>query len=204
MITARSEERLTKTLPVEQHRLQMIRARSKFFFQGGQKFFARGVTYGPFPPEGGIQLPAGEIRAKDIRMIREGGFNLVRIYHVPPADFLDDCAKEDLRVLVTIPWEQHVCFLDCKEVRRKIRETVRQAVGKNIGHPAVLGYAIGNEVPSGIVRWYGADRMERFIESLVDAAKQVDGLSLMTYANYPSTEYLLPSNVDFFCFNVYL
>lgn len=204
MITARSEERLTRTLPVEQHRLQMIRARSKFFFQGGQKFFARGVTYGPFPPEGGVHLPSGEVRAKDIRMIREAGFNLLRIYHVPPADFLDDCAKEDLRVLVTIPWEQHVCFLDSKEVRRKIRETVCLAVGKNNGHPALLGYTVGNEVPSGIVRWYGADRMERFIESLVDAAKQVDGLSLMTYANYPSTEYLLPSNVDFFCFNVYL
>jgi len=204
MITARPEEPLSKPLPVEQHRLQMIRARSKFFFQGGQKFFGRGVTYGPFAPEGGVQLPSGEVRARDLRMIREGGFNLVRIYHVPPADFLDDCAKEELRVLVTIPWEQHVCFLDSKEVRRRIRESVRQAVGRNIGHPALLGYTVGNEVPSGIVRWYGADRMERFIESLVDAAKEVDGLSLMTYANYPSTEYLLPTNVDFFCFNVYL
>lgn len=204
MITARPEEPLTKTLPVEQHRLQMIRARSKFFFQGGQKFFVRGVTYGPFPPEGGIQLPSGEKRARDLRMIREGGFNLVRIYHVPPPQFLDDCAREDLRVLVSIPWEQHVCFLDSKEVRHKIRQSVREAVARNIGHPALLGYTVGNEVPSGIVRWYGADRMERFIESLVDVAKQVDGLGLMTYANYPSTEYLLPSNVDFFCFNVYL
>jgi len=204
MITARSEERLVKPLPVEQHRLQMIRARSKFFFHGGQKFFVRGVTYGPFPPEGGIQLPSGEKRARDLQMIREGGFNLVRIYHVPPPDFLDDCAREELRVLVTIPWEQHVCFLDSKEIRAKIRESVRDSVGKNIGHPALLGYTVGNEVPSGIVRWYGAERMEQFIESLVDAAKQVDGLSMMTYANYPSTEYLLPANVDFFCFNVYL
>jgi glycosyltransferase involved in cell wall biosynthesis len=204
MITARSEERLSKTLPVEQHRLQMIRARSKFFFQGGQKFFVRGVTYGPFPPEGGSQFPSPERRAKDLRMIREGGFNLVRVYQVPPPDFLEACAKEELRVLVTIPWEQHVCFLDSREVQGRIREMVREAVSKNIGHPALLGYTVGNEVPAGIVRWYGAERMERFIESLVDTAKQVDGLSLMTYANYPSTEYLLPANVDFCCFNVYL
>ena len=29
-----------------------IRAVAKFFFEGDQKFFVKGVTYGPFKPDG--------------------------------------------------------------------------------------------------------------------------------------------------------
>ncbi len=34
------------------------------------------------------------------------------------------------------------------------------------GHPAVLCYAVGNEIPASIVRWHGSHKIERFIERL--------------------------------------
>jgi glycosyltransferase involved in cell wall biosynthesis len=55
-----------------------------------------------------------------------------------------------------------------------------------------------------VVRWEGHQRVERFIEQLVDIAKQEDPEALATFASFPPTEYLHPRNVDFYTMNVYL
>ncbi len=51
---------------------------------------------------------------------------------------------------------------------------MRAGVRACAGHPAVLCYAIGNEIPASIVRWYGARRVERFLERLYRAVKAED------------------------------
>ena len=55
-----------------------------------------------------------------------------------------------------------------------------------------------------IVRWHGRTPYERFIERLYSAAKDEDPDALVTYVNYPSTEYLQLPFLDLLCFNVYL
>ena len=57
---------------------------------------------------------------------------------------------------------------------------------------------------SSIVRWYGAKRIETWIERLCETVRAVDSQALVTYVNYPSTEYLRLPFLDFSCFNVYL
>jgi glycosyltransferase involved in cell wall biosynthesis len=54
------------------------------------------------------------------------------------------------------------------------------------------------------VRWYGHRRVERFLERLCDAVREEDPGGLVTYVNYPPTEYLQLSFIDFLSFNVYL
>src|SRR5678815_3999808 len=55
-----------------------------------------------------------------------------------------------------------------------------------------------------MVRWLGAQRVVEFLERLIEEAREVDPRALYSYASYPPTEYLLPTNVDFYSFNVYL
>ena len=55
-----------------------------------------------------------------------------------------------------------------------------------------------------MVRWLGARRVIEFVEELIDTARAADPRPLYSYASYPPTEYLLPQNVDFCSFNVYL
>jgi glycosyltransferase involved in cell wall biosynthesis len=186
--------------------LPRLQARAKFFFEGDQKFYLQGVTYGPFRPqkEGGPQLPAPEKAARDLRLMRELGMNVVRIYHTPPRWFLDLAQAERIRVMVTIPWHKRVLFLDEREAVETIRRNVIQAAIANAGHPAMLGFFIDNEIPSDLVRWYGARRMEEFLNGLVRLVKEHDPFALAAYANFPPTEYLLPSEVDFYSYNVYL
>src|SRR3712207_5602051 len=106
--------------------------------------------------------------------------------------------------MVGLPWEGHVAFLDHGERPRSIEQRVRAGVRACAGHPAVLCYVIGSEIPATIVRWHGRRRVERYLERLYRAAKAEDPEALVTYVNYPSTEYLRLPFVDFFCFNLYL
>ncbi len=178
----------------------------KFFFVGDRKLYLRGVSYGPFGvAEHGFPFPADDLLATDLRLMAELGANTLRTFTVPPRWLLDRAAEQGLRVLVTIPWAQHVCFLDRKELVAEIRGTVRAAAQNLGGHPALLGLLVGNEIPPDIVRWYGPERVREFLRTLVDEIKQQAPSALVSYANFPSTEYLdLAEFLDFLSFNVYL
>jgi O-antigen biosynthesis protein len=182
-----------------------VRALAKFFFEGGEKFFVKGVTYGPFRPDAsGDYLGTPEQARRDLAQMRELGINVARIYHLPPPWFLDCCLEAGVRVLITLPWAKHVEFLVKARTRREIVRAVRAAVVKHAGHPAIFGYLVGNEIPTTMVRWLGVRRVTEFIETLIRVARAADPDVLFSYASYPPTEYLLPQNVDFCCFNVYL
>ncbi|HEX6189818.1 MAG TPA: glycosyltransferase [Pyrinomonadaceae bacterium] len=179
--------------------------RGKFIYAGTDKLYIRGVTYGPFcPDENGNEYGDPELVARDFAAIAANGFNTIRTYTAPSRWFLDLAWQYGLRVMVGLAWEQHITFLDDRGRKTKIRNRLRAAVRSCAGHPAILCYAIGNEIPASIVRWYGAPRIERFLRNLHRALKPADPAALFTYVNYPSTEYLNLPFLDFVCFNVYL
>jgi GT2 family glycosyltransferase len=132
------------------------------------------------------------------------GANLLRVYHVPPRWLLDLAAKYELLLLVDVPWDKHLVFLDDAARRTAARQAVCHAVLACAHHPAVLAFSVANEIPPDIVRWSGAARVADFIDELVAEAKRLDPECLCTFANYPPTEFLQPQRLDFVCFNVYL
>src|SRR6476620_643551 len=188
-----------------QNETSRIRPRAKFFFDGDKKFFVKGVTYGPFKPDAeGNYVGRPEKVDADLALMRDAGLNVVRIYHSPPRWFLDCCAAAGMRVLVTLPWEKHIEFLRARSTRKQIAENVRASVKTHAGHPAIFGYLVGNEISSTMARWLGTIRVIEFVEELIRIGRAIDPDALFSYATYPPTEYLLPQNSDFSCFNVYL
>lgn len=182
-----------------------VRVKGKFFHAGDRKFYVRGVTYGPFPPgPTGSEYPDRESVDRDFSRMAEGSVNAVRTYTLPPRWLLDSAQAHGLRVMIGLPWEQHVTFLNDRQITRGIVRKVREGVRAYAGHPAVLCFAVGNEIPAPIVRWHGHKPVERFLRRLHLAAKDEDPDALVTYVNYPSTEYLHLPFMDFECFNVYL
>ena len=181
------------------------RVDGKFFYVGDEKLLIRGVTYGPFasraPGDDGYDPATAE---HDFREMASNGVNAVRLYDVPEPWMLDAAARHDLYVLVGVPWEQHVAFLELPGVAKSVEQRIRAAVRVCAGHPSVLGFAIGNEIPARIVRWHGPHRVERFLERMCQAVHEEDPKALVTYVNYPSTEYLRVPAVDFHSYNVYL
>ena len=106
--------------------------------------------------------------------------------------------------MVGIQWEQHTTFLDDRRRVRSIRKRVRESVRARTNHPAAFCYTIGNEISASIIRRQGPRRVERFILKLYQTAKNEDPEVLVTYVNYPTTEYLEFPFLDFACFNAYL
>ena len=81
----------------------------------------------PFPDRGAA-------RDATSRLMAELGANTLRTFTVPPRWLLDRAAEHGLRVLVTIPWAEHVCFLDRKDlVARDPRHGARR--GREPGRP---------------------------------------------------------------------
>ena len=107
--------------------LPPITVRAKFFFEGDAPWFLRGVTYGPFRPNAdGDFMSTPEQARRDFALMREMGINLIRVYHVPARWLLDLAAEHGLRVLVSIPWTQHVEFLNSRSLIRQIKKVVRE------------------------------------------------------------------------------
>jgi GT2 family glycosyltransferase len=179
--------------------------RGKFLHCGEEKLYVRGVTYGTFRSNGqNGDYPDPAVVEHDFREMGANGVNVVRTYTAPPRWLLDLALAHGLRVMVGLPWEQHIAFLDEPARRKQIEERIRQGARACAGHPAVLCYAVGNEIPASIVRWHGRRRVERFIRRIYDVAKSEDPDALVTYVNYPSTEYLRLPFLDLVCFNVFL
>lgn len=182
-----------------------VRVDGKFFRAGPEKFYIKGITYGPFAPsEPYGHFASPEQTAQDFRQITELGANVLRVYYVPPTWFLDLATEHGLKVLIDIPWAKHLCFLDSETSKAEARSTVRKAVEANKGHPAIFAYSVVNEISADIVRWSGVRQVTEFIELLIEDARKIDPDCLYTFTSFPPSEFLQPANTDFSCFNVYL
>ncbi len=182
-----------------------VRRDGKFFRVGGDKFYVKGVTYGPFAPNAdGEPFPSPLQACEDFEQIRDLGGNCIRIYHVPPTWFMDLALELGLRIFLDVAWPKNLTFAEDAELQRQAHEAVRHAARVCGKHPAIFAISVVNEIPPDIVRYVGRNRIEQFIDELVATAKAEAPECLVTFANFPTTEFLQPRDIDFVCFNVYL
>ncbi|HTI38678.1 MAG TPA: glycosyltransferase [Vicinamibacterales bacterium] len=185
--------------------MQPVKVDGKFLREGTSRFLVKGVTYGTFAPrEDGLQFPTRDRVRTDFAAMASAGFNTVRVYTPPPVWLLDDAHEAGLRVMVGLPWTQHVAFLDDAALTASIFREIETHVRRLAGHPSVLMFALGNEIPPSVVRWHGRARIEEFLKELCDRARAAAPDALFTYVNYPPTSYLDLSAFDVCSFNVYL
>ena len=181
-----------------------VRVSGKWLYSGAERVLLRGVTYGTFDASLEDGVPPAERVEEDFAQMAAAGVNAVRMYTAPTVWLLDLAQAAGLHVMVGLAWEQHVAFLDEPGRADAIEARVREQVRSCAGHPAVLCYSVGNEIPTSIVRWHGGPATERFLERLCSAVREEDAAALVTYVNYPSTEYLDLPFLDLVCFNVFL
>lgn len=177
----------------------------KFLRVGGARFWVKGVTYGTFAANSNGEPYPEHGRLKDdfARMV-EAGVNTVRLY-TPPSDRIADAAAEaGIYLIPDICWGPRFCELHKPDDLKAIFDWTRGHAKRLAGHPALLMYSIGNEIPPLIVRWYGRKRIEQFLAELDGILKAEAPGSLTTYAYHPPTEHLHLPFLDVISFNVYL
>src|ERR1051326_1228114 len=146
------------------HRSRPV-AWGKFLWRGGGKLYLKGVTYGPLAAEADEDGSPKDVRS-DFASLAASGINCVRVYTVPPRWLLDIAEENGLLVFAGVQWEEHLTFLDNRNLTRSIVARVRAAARGLKGHAALAGIAVGNEIPASIVRWHGAKAIERFLKDL--------------------------------------
>jgi GT2 family glycosyltransferase len=203
----------SEALPAATHVLRPIdpgsarpAVRGKFIYAGSEKLFVRGVTYGTFRPDpDGHEYPPRRTVESDFAQMAASGINAVRVYTMPPVWLLDVAASCGLRVMPSLAVERYAGYLaDGGSPPPKVERTLRTALEQIAGHRALLCYAIGNEIPAATVRWLGRTRVERYLGRMYRMIRSADPNALVTYANYPSAEYLQLPFLDVVCFNLYL
>lgn len=183
------------------------RVTGKFLRVANRKFLVKGVSYGAFEPDAAKREYHDLARIdRDFAQMAASGFNTVRIPHtMPPRELLDIAWRHGLMVMVGLSAEQYVGYLiDRHKKAPDIDGIVREKVRSVAGHPALLCYAVGNEIAASVVRWLGRRRVERYLHRIFQCIKQEDPEGLVTYVNYPTTEFLQLPFLDLVSFNVYL
>jgi GT2 family glycosyltransferase len=178
----------------------------KFLSAAGEPFFVRGVTYGAFrPDETGREYANDQLIERDFAQMAAFGINTVRIPHtMPPRSLLDIAATHGLRVMVGLSAEQGAGHLIDRNLPRDFVARFRTRVRLCVGHPALLCIALGNEIMASQARWLGCRRITRYLHWLYTIVKEEDPDAIVTYVNYPTTEYLELPFLDVVSFNVYL
>src|SRR4030095_8555706 len=103
-----------------------------------------------------------------------------------------------------LAWPQHVAFLDDRNLCSEIRSGIARDMRAIVAHPALLLTAASTEIPPAMLRWHGQRRIERFLRDLCDQVRQEAPDALLTYVNYPPTEFLELPFIDVHSFNVFL
>src|SRR5581483_11813953 len=188
-----------------------VRADGKFFSLNGARFPFRGVTYGTFEPRASdnARFPHLDRMKQDFADIHANGFTVVRTYTEHPPDMVALAADWELHLLagVFFPDWRYLVGASRRQSRRIAadgRRVVREAARRLASEETVLALCIGNEVPADVLRWLGADVVAASIAEFASVVREEDAEALVTYANYPTAEYLELDALDFLTFNVFL
>jgi glycosyltransferase involved in cell wall biosynthesis len=177
---------------------------------GGVPYRVRGATYGSFlARRDGESFPDRAVVQRDFAAMADAGLNTVRTYTLPPVDVLEAAAAHELRVLVGLHYaDWRMESGPGRSAQRRIRDAGRRAVDEMLevcrGNPAVLGIAVGNEVPVDLVRLHGQRAVSDVLSDLAARIHEADPDLPVTYVNFPTTEFLDVEGQDLVSFNVFL
>ena len=170
----------------------------RFLRAGDQRVFLKCVTYGPFPAWW------THSHESQFRLISAAGFNAVRLYERPSQALLDAAFAHQLYVIVTLPWGWGTDFIGREAEMSKARSAYQSFLSESGAHPSLAAVIVANEIPPDMVRWMSPLRVLEAIEDLIAHCRKAAPQLLYAYGNFPTTEYLEPTNADFTALNVYL
>jgi hypothetical protein len=138
----------------------------------------------------------------DFAQVAAARFNTVRIPHtVPPISLLDTAFRYGLRVMVGLSAEQYVVYLlDPKKQAPDVRARIREKVQTVNTTPRCSVTALAMKSLHRLLECLEGKTVEHYLRQLYDVIKAADPSGIVTYVNYPSTEYLQLPFLDIVCF----
>jgi Glycosyl hydrolases family 2, TIM barrel domain/Glycosyl hydrolases family 2, sugar binding domain len=163
--------------------LKKLEASNSGFLLNGKNLTLRGVSAHNFSPEIMTQPAEPAIMARDIRLAKEAGFNLLRFDAAPPCpQFLDLCDEMGMLVWIDPPIGY---LVDSPSRKARCLTEVEELIKRDRSHPSVLAWGI-TSLGGNMAASVGLD--------MVRLARQMDNsrLIISNIAGRKNTTFLLP------------
>jgi len=140
----------------------------------GNRFKLAGANHHDDHPDWGSALPPHIIR-QDIEIIKRMGANAVRSHYPTDEMFMDYCDENGLVFMNEVPaWQYSTAQLAQPSVQNKIKTQFADMVYRDMNHPSVISWSLGNE-------WPEFEKSYDVMKSLVEYARSVDSTHFITY-----------------------
>jgi beta-glucuronidase len=140
----------------------------------GLPFKVMGANRHDDHPDWGSAIPP-HIMRQDIEILKRLGANAVRSHYPTDEMFMDYCDENGLAFMSEVPaWQYSPEQLARKTVQEKIKSQFRGMVARDMNHPCVLAWSLGNE-------WPEFEKSYDVIKSLLEYARSVDTTHFVTF-----------------------
>jgi beta-glucuronidase len=144
----------------------------------GRPVFLKGVGKHDEYPGMGRTIP-DEIYQKDFEIIKRLNANAIRMSHFPHDEREIDMADK----LGFLLWEETLLVWDVDfknlAVHKKVCQQLEELIRRDINHPSVIIWSLGNEVPST------TPEAEQCLRSEMEVVRRLDPTRLITFATWP-------------------
>ena len=164
--------------------IREIRANSKGLFINGKSTLLRG---GSVHHDNGVigAVSTAESEWRRMRILKEQGFNAIRIAHNPACENLLNAADHYGMYIIDETWDMwynHKNVHDyASEFKENYRDDIREMAARDYNHPSVIMYSIGNEV-SEPAKKKGVELAKELVElfhQLDDSRPVTGGINIM-------------------------
>jgi cellulose synthase/poly-beta-1,6-N-acetylglucosamine synthase-like glycosyltransferase len=168
----------------------------------GKPYVVKGIHYGPWRPGTGPGRSPYPTRAQleqDLDLVAGLHANTIFAFDVP-RELLDVALARKLLVMCGF-WLKWPQFGSAEFAASENAAVAAVAALKD--HPAVLGWVLGNEIPSWVVTQQTPQAVQDRLRTLHARLKSADPGHPVTHANWPTTRSLDLSFFEICAFNVY-
>jgi beta-glucuronidase len=160
----------------------------------GQPFKLMGANRHEDHPDWGSALPPHIVR-NDVEILNRMGANAVRGHYPPSEMFLDYCDQNGLVFMNEVPsWQYRPEQLANKVVKNKIKKQYWQMIYRDMNHPAIFSWSLGNE-------WREFHKSYSDIKELMNYARTLDSTHFVTFITGGAQTDRSAELVDIICTN---
>jgi len=156
--------------------IREIEIEGKHIFLNKRKLLMKGVSLHEELMPYGRTIPYKE-RENDIESMKSLGFNALRTAHYShDEDLLNIADKKGMLILEEVPvyW---ICNFKSNETFKTAARMIRELIKRDINHPSVIWWSVGNEIP--IER----PEVAKFMRRLMEWTRMHDDTRIVTYVS---------------------
>ncbi len=176
--------------------IRQIEIKGTFIYLNKKRIYFKGIClheeYLPY----GRSIPY-EKREEDLKNIKALGLNALRTAHYShDEDLITAADKLGVLILEEIPvyW---FCDYKNKDIFKLGAKLIRSLVKRDINHPSVIWWSVGNEVPIETIE------CSRFFKHMMNYVRKLDDSRIVTYVSHRMFSDLVRRHADVACINAY-